>query len=167
MKEKEVFMDQFRSGDIQILIATAVIEVGIDVQNATVMYVDGADRFGLSQLHQFRGRVGRGNHESFCIILTDNNSKEAKARMNILRQNEDGFKLAEEDLNLRGIGKTLGTEQSGHDLFTVATVSDSDLIHLASSEAKVIIQTDPDFVQPEHKALRSKYLESLTKFQIG
>ena len=87
--------------------------------------------------------------------------------MNILRQNEDGFKLAAEDLNLRGIGKTLGTEQSGHNLFSVASISDTDLIHLASSEAKSIIKSDPDLSQSQHKALRSKYLESLNKFQIG
>ena len=167
LKEKEEIMNQFRSGTIQILIATAVIEVGVDVPNATVMYIDGADRFGLSQLHQFRGRVGRGPHESFSILLTDSNNKDAKTRMNILRQNEDGFKLAEEDLNLRGIGKTLGTEQSGHNLFSVASIADTDLIHLASSEAKSIIKSDPDLSQSQHKALRSKYLESLNKFQIG
>ena len=130
-------------------------------------YIDGADRFGLSQLHQFRGRVGRGRHESFCILFTDSNNKDAKTRMNILRQNEDGFKLAEEDLNLRGIGKTLGTEQSGHNIFSVASISDTDLIRLASSEAKSIIKKDPNLSLTQHKSLRKKYLESLTKFKIG
>ena len=167
LKEKEEVMNEFRKGIIQILIATAVIEVGVDVPNATVMYIDGADRFGLSQLHQFRGRVGRGDHESFCILLTDSNNKDAKTRMSILRQNEDGFKLAEEDLNLRGIGRTLGTEQSGHNIFSVASISDTDLIRLASSEAKSIIKTDPNLSLTQHKGLRKKYLESLTKFQIG
>ena len=167
LKEKEHIMDQFRLGIIQILISTAVIEVGVDIPNASVMYIDGADRFGLSQLHQFRGRVGRGIHESFCILYTDNNSKESKTRMHILRQNADGFKLAEEDLKLRGIGKTLGTEQSGHNLFSVASVSDTDLIRLASSEAKSIVQTDPELTLPEHKAIRKKYLDSLNQFQIA
>ena len=105
LSEKEAVMDLFRSGYIHILVATAVIEVGIDVPNASIMLIDGAERFGLSQLHQFRGRVGRGEHQSYCILMSDNPSEDSKERMDILHRVNDGFRLADEDLRMRGAGE--------------------------------------------------------------
>ncbi len=106
-------MRAFRDGRLDILVSTAVVEVGIDVANATVMLVEGADRFGLSQLHQFRGRVGRGEHQSYCILLSENQSEEVQERLRLMESIYDGFRLAEEDLRLRGPGEYFGTRQTG------------------------------------------------------
>jgi ATP-dependent DNA helicase RecG len=130
--EKEQVMAAFRANQIQALVATALIEVGVDVPNATVMLVENAERFGLAQLHQLRGRIGRGAHESFCILISDAKNEEARQRLKILEETNDGFKIAEADLKLRGPGELLGREQSGAPKFRFGNlVEDLDLIRLA------------------------------------
>src|SRR5207253_1368809 len=111
--EKDAIMERFRRGEINVLIATSVIEVGIDVPNATVMLIENAERFGLSQLHQLRGRIGRGEHKSYCILLSSTNASESLEKLKTLERTSDGFEIAEADLKLRGPGDILGTAQSG------------------------------------------------------
>ena len=152
-KDKEKVMRQFRDGELDVLVSTAVVEVGIDVPNATVMLVEGADRFGLSQLHQFRGRVGRGEHQSYCILLCDSPSTVAKERLSALEQIDDGFRLAEVDLELRGPGDFFGTRQSGLPDLRMASLSDRDLLNAARREASQLMESDPELAAPEHAAL--------------
>ncbi len=154
-REKERVMRQFRDGELDILVATAVVEVGIDVPNATVMLIEGADRFGLSQLHQFRGRVGRGEYKSYCILLSDNPSAVARERLSTLEKTHDGFQLAEVDLELRGPGDFFGTRQSGLPDLRMAQLSDRELLDLARQEAARIIERDPELALEEHAALAS------------
>ncbi len=154
--EKEEVMRKFRDGDYHILVSTSVVEVGIDVPNATVMLIEGADRFGLSQLHQFRGRVGRGNKKSYCILLADNPSLDAMERLKIMEQTSDGFKLAEEDLRLRGAGEFFGTRQSGLPDLRMARLSDTPLLEQARSEAIELFKHDPLLKKPEHELLRKE-----------
>jgi ATP-dependent DNA helicase RecG len=151
--EREAEMRAFRDGDLDILVSTAVVEVGIDVANATIMLVEGADRFGLSQLHQFRGRVGRGEHQSYCILLSDNPSEEAQERLSLMETIYDGFRLAEEDLRLRGPGEYFGTRQTGMPDLKVARLSDIDLIEKARAEAARLLEADPSLARPEHSLL--------------
>jgi ATP-dependent DNA helicase RecG len=151
--EREAEMRSFRDGDLDILVSTAVVEVGIDVANATVMLVEGADRFGLSQLHQFRGRVGRGEHQSYCILLADNPSQEAQERLSLMETIYDGFRLAEEDLRLRGPGEYFGTRQTGMPDLKVARLSDIDLIERARAEAARLLEADPSLARSEHRLL--------------
>jgi ATP-dependent DNA helicase RecG len=151
--EKEDVMRKFRDGDYNILVSTSVVEVGIDVPNATVMLIEGADRFGLSQLHQFRGRVGRGDKKSYCILLAEKPSSEAMERLSIMEQTSDGFKLAEEDLRLRGAGEFFGTRQSGLPDLRMARLSDTPLLELARAEAIELFKDDPYLVKPEHALL--------------
>ena len=163
LKEKEIVMESFREGSLQILITTAVVEVGVDVPNASVMFIDGADRFGLAQMHQFRGRVGRGAHQSLCILMAENPGENAIARMDALRKNPSGFRLAQIDLDLRGHGDYIGTKQSGAPLFKVAEIErDSDLISLAKIEAARILETDPDLKDPSNSPLYKKYQTEIT-----
>ena len=143
-RKKEEVMERFRAGEMDILVSTAVVEVGIDVPNATVMLVEGADRFGLSQLHQFRGRVGRGQHQSYCILLSENPSPEVQQRLVRMEKIQDGFALAEEDLRLRGPGQFFGVRQSGLPDLTMARLSDMALLEMARREAGQIIDKDPD-----------------------
>ena len=143
-REKDEVMQRFRAGDLDILVSTAVVEVGIDVPNATVMLVEGADRFGLSQLHQFRGRVGRGQHQSYCILLSENLSLEVKQRLARMEKIQDGFALAEEDLRLRGPGQFFGVRQSGLPDLTMARLSDMTLLDMARREAGQILDKYPD-----------------------
>ena len=152
-KNKDQVMRQFRDGELDILVSTAVVEVGIDVANATVMLIEGADRFGLSQLHQFRGRVGRGEHKSYCILLSDDPSEIAKERLSALEQIDDGFQLAEVDLELRGPGDFFGTRQSGLPDLRMARLSDRELLAQAREEATALIEQDPQLVSPEHAGL--------------
>ncbi|MFC1933782.1 ATP-dependent DNA helicase RecG [Chloroflexota bacterium] len=151
--EKDEVMRRFRSGELHILVATPVVEVGIDVPNATVMLVESADRFGLSQLHQFRGRVGRGQEQSYCMLLAQNPSEVARERLDIIEKTQDGFQLAEEDLKLRGPGEFFGTRQSGLPDLRMAKLSDIALLELARSEAIRLFEKDSKLEKPEHKPL--------------
>ena len=151
--EKDEAMHRFRSGELDILVSTPVVEVGIDVPNATVMLVESADRFGLSQLHQFRGRVGRGTEQSYCMLLADNPSEVARERLDIIENVQDGFELAEEDLKLRGPGEFFGTRQSGLPDLRMARLSDVALLELARREAIKLFQEDPTLGLPGHRPL--------------
>jgi ATP-dependent DNA helicase RecG len=153
-KEKDDIMSAFRGGEADILVSTSVVEVGIDVPNATVMLVEGADRFGLSQLHQFRGRVGRGEHQSYCVLLADNAQGVAFERMQIIQDTHDGFKLAEADLEIRGPGEFFGTRQSGMPDLRMAKLSDMATLSLAREQAKALFARDPYLEQEEHAALK-------------
>ncbi|MDP3061895.1 MAG: helicase-related protein, partial [Chloroflexota bacterium] len=165
-RDKEEAMRRFRDGEADILVSTPVVEVGIDVPNATVMLIEAADRFGLSQLHQFRGRVGRGEHASYCLLLSDDPSPEAKERLRSLETTHDGFKLAEIDLQLRGPGDFFGTRQSGLPDLRVARLGDMDLLRLARQEAERIAEHDPKLAAPEHAPLAhevSRFLSRVTE----
>ncbi len=145
MEEKELVMRAFKNGNIQVLVATPVIEVGIDVPNATVMVIESADRFGLSQLHQLRGRVGRGEKQSYCVLVADPKTEEARKRLSIIVSTTDGFKIAEEDLKMRGPGELCGVRQHGVTDFKVADVlRDYKLLTIARNEAFSLIERDPD-----------------------
>ncbi len=151
--EKDKVMRRFHSGELDILVSTPVVEVGIDVPNATIMLVESADRFGLSQLHQFRGRVGRGQEQSYCMLLAENPSQVGRERLDIIEKVHDGFQLAEEDLKLRGPGEFFGTRQSGLPNLRMAKLSDIALLELARSEAIRLFEKDPGLEKPEHKLL--------------
>jgi len=132
-----------------------VVEVGVDVPNASVMVIENADRFGLSQLHQLRGRVGRGEWESFCILITDNTSPECVQRMKIISKTSDGFKIAEEDLKLRGPGDFFGTHQHGLPAFKLADLTrDMQLLQTAQQMSKSIIESDPQLKRADHRIMR-------------
>ncbi len=151
--EKEEVMRRFRAGELDILVATPVVEVGIDVPNATVMLIEDADRFGLAQLHQFRGRVGRGQQQSYCILVAETPSAEGRERLSILERTHDGFLLADEDLRLRGPGEFFGTRQSGLPDLRMAKLSDLKLLELARSEAIRLFKQDPELSWPQHQLL--------------
>ncbi|MEK7189185.1 MAG: helicase-related protein, partial [Patescibacteria group bacterium] len=153
--EKEATMNAFKSGKLTMLVATAVVEVGVDVPNASIMVIEGADRFGLSQLHQFRGRVGRGGHQSYCFLFTDSASPETKTRLQKFVRARDGFEIAELDLHLRGPGKLYGTEQSGR--FTdlkIASLADSSLLERTREAAQTLLKEDPGLAH--HPLLKSE-----------
>ncbi|MBI3954386.1 MAG: DNA helicase RecG, partial [Chloroflexi bacterium] len=157
-KDKDAAMRRFRDGEWAVLVSTPVVEVGIDVPNATVMLIEGADRFGLSQLHQFRGRVGRGPHQSYCLLLADDPSPAAGERLRILERTQDGFAVAEEDLRLRGPGAVLtqGLRQSGIADLRVADLADTKLLEEARREGQALFAQDPELRQPEHRALAAE-----------
>jgi ATP-dependent DNA helicase RecG len=143
--DKDRAIEQFRQNQTQILVSTTVIEVGVDVPNATVMVIEHAERFGLSQLHQLRGRVGRGAAQSFCLLMNTSKSPEASQRLEVLAQSQDGFFISEMDMRFRGPGEVLGTRQSGLPDFALASlVDDRDVLNLARSAAEDLIHTDPD-----------------------
>jgi ATP-dependent DNA helicase RecG len=156
-REKDAVMQGFAQGDIGLLIATTVIEVGVDVPKATVMVIEHAERFGLAQLHQLRGRIGRGSGRSTCLLLYAQPLGEtARARLEILRETEDGFRIAEEDLRLRGAGELLGTRQSGFPEFRIADLmTQSDLLQIARDDAKRVMEVDPELTSPRGTALRT------------
>ncbi len=157
--EKEAVMRAFYEGKTDILVATSVIEVGIDVPNSTVMLIEGANRFGLAQLHQFRGRVGRGEHQSYCLLLADEVSGDAEDRLSAMEMTNDGFILAEKDLEIRGPGEFFGRRQSGLPELRMASLMDLEMLKIARQEAHAIFELDPDFAKPEHLLLRKKMLE--------
>ena len=159
LQKKQQVMDGFKDGATDILVSTPVVEVGIDVPNATVMLIDGAERFGLSQLHQFRGRVGRGSHQSHCLLLSESPGSEALKRLKLLERISDGFSLAEEDLKLRGPGDYLGTRQSGLPPFRVAQITDQDILSVAHREARRLLSEDPDLSRAEHRPLARAFEE--------
>jgi ATP-dependent DNA helicase RecG len=144
VEQKDTNMQRFVSGDTNIMVSTTVIEVGVDVPNASVMVIESAEKFGLSQLHQLRGRVGRGTEKSFCILLTGvKASKEARERIHIMCATNDGFKIAEKDLELRGPGDIEGTRQSGALNFKIASiVNDKELLEKARTEAEKLLEED-------------------------
>ncbi len=155
-EEKDRIMRAFAAGEIDILVATSVVEVGIDVPNATVIMIESAERFGLAQLHQFRGRVGRGEHKSYCILISDANTPEAVERLRAMETIQDGFKLAEKDLELRGPGDFFGTRQSGLPPLRLAKLTDTKTLDLARKVARRIYEEDPDLSRPEHAALAER-----------
>jgi ATP-dependent DNA helicase RecG len=157
--DKEQIMAQFARGELEILVATSVVEVGIDVPNATVMLIEGADRFGLAQLHQFRGRVGRGEHQSYCLLLADSATVDANERLKAVEATTDGFVLAEKDLEMRGPGEFLGTQQSGFPELPMATLADMRLLHEVREVAGRLLQADPDLSRPEYQALARQVAE--------
>jgi ATP-dependent DNA helicase RecG len=136
--EKEKTMARFRAGETDILVSTSVVEVGVDIPNASVMIVEDAERFGLAQLHQFRGRVGRASHQSYCLLFTESVSKETIARLKFFETTRDGFKLAEKDLETRGPGEVYGTTQSGFDSLRLARLSDREIIKKAREAARIL-----------------------------
>ncbi len=152
-EEKEATMARFARGELDILVATSVVEVGIDVPNATVMLIEGADRFGLAQLHQFRGRVGRGEHPSYCLLVSDSSSPEAQERLQAVEATSDGFALAQKDLELRGPGEFLGTRQSGFPDLKLANVTDLRLVEAAREAARRFFETDPELAHPDNRLL--------------
>jgi ATP-dependent DNA helicase RecG len=153
-KEKDAVLTAFRNGEYHVLVATSVVEVGIDVPNATVMVIRDAHRFGLAQLHQFRGRVGRGGDQAFCVLLSESLADEARERLEALTATENGFELAEEDLRLRGPGEFWGVRQSGLPELRVATLGDLPTVELARRAGRDILERDPDLMAPEHELLR-------------
>ena len=152
-KDKDGVMKSFRQRRCDILVSTPVVEVGIDIPNASVMFIESADRFGLSQLHQFRGRVGRGEEQSYCLLLAENPSGIARQRLDIIESIEDGFRLAEEDLKMRGPGEFFGTRQSGVPDLRMAKISDVGLLERVRKEAIELFERDPGLKKPEHKPL--------------
>lgn len=159
--EKETAMRAFVDHETDMLVATSVIEVGVDVPNSTVIVIEGADRFGLAQLHQFRGRVGRGQHQSYCILIAEDVSAEAEQRLAALEATNDGFVLAERDLELRGPGEFFGRRQSGlPELRLASLLHDSEVLTMAQEDAAAIFAADPYLEQPEHQYLR----QSLARF---
>jgi ATP-dependent DNA helicase RecG len=154
-KEKDSIMERFKNGDIDILVSTTVIEVGVNVPNSNIMIVENAERFGLAQLHQLRGRVGRGEHQSYCILKYQGNSQIIKERMKVISSTNDGFVISEKDLELRGSGEFFGTRQHGLPDFKIANLfEDIDMLKLAQGIAMKIIDGDPTLEKKENKPLR-------------
>ena len=151
--EKDEIMAAFGRGDYDVLVTTSVAEVGVDVPNASVIVIEGANRFGLAQLHQFRGRVGRGEHASYCLLIPDNDTPEARQRLEAMEAITDGFKLAEMDWQIRGPGDLVGTRQSGGSVLNLAEFMTPHLVELAQREARTIYEEDPDLGLPQHRLL--------------
>jgi ATP-dependent DNA helicase RecG len=162
-EEKEGVMGQFARGELDILVSTSVVEVGIDVPNASVMLVEGANRFGLSQLHQFRGRVGRGEHSSYCLLIADSTTAASEERLKAIETTHDGFVLAEKDLELRGPGEFFGTRQSGLPDLRLAGFADLRLLDVARGEAQRLLENDPELASPDLRLL----VHQVDRFWLG
>jgi len=159
-EEKDEVMSRFHAGEFQILVSTSVVEVGVDVPNATVMLVEGANRFGLAQLHQFRGRVGRGQDQSYCLLIPENEDAVENQRLSAMAETNDGFVLAERDLEQRGPGDFLGTRQAGYSELKLASITAVHLIEKARNQAQSLFSIDPDLSRQEYDPL----LKTLEKF---
>ena len=156
-KEKEEVMQDFKDGKLQIIVSTTVIEVGVNVPNATLMIIEDSDRFGLATLHQLRGRVGRSTFESYCILKTKNMSAKCRERLGIMVKSNNGFEIAEKDLQLRGPGDFFGIRQHGLPEFKLANLlTDVKLLKLSNDAAKEVINNDPEFKLPENKVLKQE-----------
>lgn len=165
--EKELAMERFRNGDVKVLVATTVVEVGVDVPNATVMVIEDADRFGLAQLHQLRGRIGRGDQQSFCVMIGDPKSDDGRARLDTMVATTDGFRIAEEDLKLRGPGEIYGVRQSGMPVLKVGDlIQDREVLISAREEAFEIVKADPDLSQRENYRLREALENQIAKLDV-
>ena len=167
-RDKQKVMDGFANGAIDILVSTTVVEVGVNVPNATVMMIENAERFGLAALHQLRGRIGRGSAQSYCIFMSGSTNPDTMKRLDILKSSNDGFVIAEEDLKQRGPGDMFGLRQSGDLNFRLADIySDSSLLKKAGEDAAKILADDPDLSRPEHKALRKLVDEGMRGYDPG
>ncbi|NIA20421.1 MAG: ATP-dependent DNA helicase RecG [Anaerolineaceae bacterium] len=171
-QEKQRIMEEFRAGKSQILVSTIVIEVGIDVENATLMVIEHAERFGLAQLHQLRGRIGRGRHKSTCFLVARPTTEFAERRIAVMTETSDGFRIAEEDLRLRGPGEFFGTRQSGLPELRIGNlIEDYDLLQLARQEATDLVASDPDLEDPHHglirQALMATYGRTMELIEVG
>lgn len=166
--EKEAEMKRFAEGKTNIMVATTVIEVGVNVPNASVMVIESAERFGLSQLHQLRGRVGRGAEQSYCILMTGHKlSNDTKTRLETMVHTNDGFEIAEVDLKLRGPGDLMGTQQSGVLNLQIADlVQDREILQVARNIAMKILKEDPTMERPEHASMRHTFIELSRKKNI-
>jgi ATP-dependent DNA helicase RecG len=170
--EKEAAMEAFRRGETQVLVATSVVEVGIDVPNATVMTIEGGERFGLAQLHQLRGRISRGTHPGYLTIFADPKSEESQQRLEAFARSSDGFELAEIDFALRGPGDLFGTRQHGLPPLRIADlIRDAELLEEARRDAQSLIALDPELTAPRYTRLRRmvlvRYGEALNLGDVG
>lgn len=163
-KEKELIMTKFYKNEINMLVATSVIEVGVDVPNATIMLIMGTESFGLAQLHQFRGRVGRGHHQSYCFLYNESNSKTTRERLNAMVENIDGFKLAEIDLKLRGPGEMFGKNQSGFPDLAMSAIKDAKMLKSIQTEAKLLFEEDKSF--KKYQLFLKRYQEFVEKLHM-
>ena len=160
-------MEGFRHGEITVLVATSVVEVGVDVPNANCMVIEHAERFGLSALHQLRGRVGRGEEQAYCfLVYSDELTDDGKARLIVMLENTDGFVIAEEDLKLRGPGQIAGTEQSGYLNLGIANpIRDIEALARARTDAFSILENDPDLILQDHRII-ARVLEEASPFTL-
>ncbi len=170
--EKNEIMKKFKNKEYDILISTTVIEVGIDVPNATVMIIQHADRFGLSALHQLRGRIGRGKKQSYCFLVGNVKSENAAKRLQIMTETNNGFKIAEEDLKMRGPGEFMGTVQHGFPEFKAGDlIKDADIIDFTKNRARELIEEDPELIKTEHLLLKKlislRFLSKLKLTKVG
>ncbi|MBI5080833.1 MAG: ATP-dependent DNA helicase RecG, partial [Chloroflexi bacterium] len=163
--EKDEVMESFRNGETHILVSTSVVEVGVDIPNASVTLIEGASRFGLAQLHQFRGRVGRGAHQSYSLLISEADPKTPDVRLKAMEDTQDGFVLAEKDLEIRGPGEFLGTRQAGFGELRMAKLTDVPLIALARRESDAVFADDPNLQKPEHKLLSERLAEFWKNFE--